>query len=107
MADGTASWESVLTRLDDGAELVGLDADVHRILRRPARMLEVSVPIHLDDGSIEVFTGWRVHHNVARGPAKGGIRFHPAVDALEVSALAAEMTFKTAVLELPFGGGKG
>jgi glutamate dehydrogenase (NAD(P)+) len=61
----------------------------------------------MDDGAVEVFTGWRVHHNVARGPAKGGIRFHPHVDALEVSALAAEMTFKTAVLDLPFGGGKG
>ena len=107
MADGTASWDAVLARLDDIAAIVGLDDDVHRILRRPARVLEVAVPVRMDDGGIEVFTGWRVHHNVARGPAKGGIRFHPAVDALEVCALAAEMTFKTAVLELPFGGGKG
>jgi glutamate dehydrogenase (NAD(P)+) len=107
VADGTASWESVLTRLDDIAALVGLDDAVHAVLRRPARVLEVSVPVQMDHGPIEVFAGWRVHHNVVRGPAKGGVRFHPAVDALEVSALAAEMTFKTAVLELPFGGGKG
>jgi glutamate dehydrogenase (NAD(P)+) len=107
MADGTSSWEAVLARLDDAAALVGLDADVHAILRTPTRVLEVAVPIKRDAGHIEVFTGWRVHHNVTRGPAKGGIRFHPAVDALEVTALAAEMTFKTAVLELPFGGGKG
>ena len=107
MADGASSWEAVLARLDEVAALVGLDPDVHRVLRHPTRVLEVSIPIRLDDGSIEVFTGWRVHHNVTRGPAKGGIRFHPEVDALEVAALAAEMTFKTAVLDLPFGGGKG
>ncbi|MEA3019709.1 MAG: glutamate dehydrogenase, partial [Actinomycetota bacterium] len=87
MPDGTASWEAVLARLDDVAALVGLDEDVHRILRRPTRVLEVAVPVRMDDGTIEVFTGWRVHHNVTRGPAKGGIRFHPQVDALEVSAL--------------------
>src|SRR5204862_8344678 len=75
--------------------------------RHPTRVLEVGVPVRRDSGRVEVFTGWRVHHNVVRGPAKGGIRFHPHVDALEVSALAAEMTFKTAVLDLPFGGGKG
>lgn len=107
MVDGTSSWEAVLARLDDVAALVDLDPDVHRILRKPTRVLEVAVPIRRDSGEVEVFTGWRVHHNVTRGPAKGGVRFHPAVDALEVCALAAEMTFKTAVLELPFGGGKG
>src|SRR3546814_3897691 len=61
----------------------------------------------MDDGSIEVFTGWRVHHDTTRGPGKGGIRFHPDVDADEVKALAAAMTFKTAILDLPFGGAKG
>ena len=70
-------------------------------------MLEVSVPVRMDDGSVEVFTGWRVHHDTTRGPAKGGIRFHPDLDVDEVKALAAMMTFKTAVVDLPFGGGKG
>ncbi len=65
------------------------------------------MPVRMDDGSVEVFTGWRVHHDTTRGPGKGGIRFHPDVDADEVKALAAGMTFKTAVLDLPFGGAKG
>lgn len=77
------------------------------MLQTPARVLEVAVPVRLDDGSVEVFTGWRVHHNTVRGPGKGGVRFHPDVDADEVRALAAMMTFKTAVLDLPFGGAKG
>ena len=77
------------------------------ILREPERVLEVSVPVRMDDGRVEVFTGWRVHHDTTRGPGKGGIRFHPDVDADEVQALAAAMTFKTAVLDLPFGGAKG
>jgi len=67
----------------------------------------VAVPVRMDDGRIEVFTGWRVHHDTTRGPAKGGIRFHPDVDVHEVMALAADMTFKTAVAKLPFGGAKG
>ena len=71
------------------------------------RTLEVSVPVRMDDGTVEVFTGWRIHHDTTRGPGKGGIRFHPDVDADEVRALAAGMTFKTAVLDLPFGGAKG
>jgi glutamate dehydrogenase (NAD(P)+) len=102
-----SSWEAVLERLDEAANLCKLDTDVQRVLATPARVLEVAVPIRLDDGSIEVFTGWRVHHNTVRGPGKGGIRFHPDVDADEVKALAAMMTFKTAILDLPFGGAKG
>jgi glutamate dehydrogenase (NAD(P)+) len=97
----------MLERLDDAAALTKLDPDVHRLLRTPRRVLEVAVPVRMDDGRVEVFTGWRVHHDTTRGPAKGGIRFHPGVDALEVTALAAGMTFKTAVLALPFGGAKG
>jgi glutamate dehydrogenase (NAD(P)+) len=100
-------WEAILDALDDAAKLTGLDHDIHRILQRPQRVLEASVPVRMDNGSVEVFTGWRVHHNTTRGPAKGGIRFHPEVDAVETAALAAAMTFKTAVLNLPFGGGKG
>jgi glutamate dehydrogenase (NAD(P)+) len=98
---------SALARLDDAADLLKLDPAIHQRLRRPRRVLEVSVPVRMDNDSIEVFTGWRVHHNTACGPGKGGIRFHQDVDADEVIALAAGMTFKNAVLALPFGGAKG
>jgi glutamate dehydrogenase (NAD(P)+) len=101
------AWQTVLDRLDDAAKLADLDPDIHQILRKPIRVLEVAVPVRMDDGSVEVFTGWRVHHNTTRGPGKGGIRFHADVDADEVKALAAGMTFKTAILDLPFGGAKG
>jgi glutamate dehydrogenase (NAD(P)+) len=104
---GTSSWNAVLQRLDDAATLAKLDPDVHRLLRHPRRVLEVSVPVRMDDGSVEVFVGWRVHHDTTRGPGKGGIRFHPELDLDEVKALAAMMTFKTALLDLPFGGAKG
>jgi glutamate dehydrogenase (NAD(P)+) len=101
------AWTTVLERLDDAAKLADLDPDITRLLRVPKRVLEVAVPVRMDDGSIEVFTGWRIHHDTTRGPGKGGIRFHPQVDADEVKALAAAMTFKTAILDLPFGGAKG
>jgi len=100
-------WQAVLERLDDAATLINLDPDVHAMLRVPRRVLEVRVPVRMDDGRVEVFTGWRVHHDTTRGPGKGGIRFHPTVDAAEVTALAADMTFKCAVANLPFGGAKG
>ena len=100
-------WAAILERLDDAAKVIGLDPDIHRLFRTPRRVLEVAVPVRMDDGRIEVFQGWRVHHDTTRGPAKGGIRFHPEVDAREVSALAAGMTLKTAVVNLPFGGAKG
>jgi glutamate dehydrogenase (NAD(P)+) len=103
----TDAWSAVLERLDDAAKLTNLDPDIHRMLRIPKRVLEVAVPVRMDDGSIEVFTGWRVHHDTTRGPGKGGIRFHPELDVREVTALAADMTFKTAVANLPFGGAKG
>ena len=101
------AWSAVLERLDDAAKLTDLDPDIHRMLRTPRRVLEVAVPVRMDDGRIEVFSGWRVHHDTTRGPGKGGIRFHPDVDVREVTALAAGMTFKTAVANLPFGGAKG
>lgn len=100
-------WNEILDSLYDAAELAQTPDSVVRILERPQRVLEAAVPLQMDDGSMQVFTGWRVHHNTARGPAKGGIRFHPDVDALETTALAAGMTFKTAISHLPFGGGKG
>jgi glutamate dehydrogenase (NAD(P)+) len=100
-------WADVLEHLAAAAKLIDADPDVVRRLQIPTRVLEVSIPVRLDDGSIEVFTGWRIHHDTTRGPGKGGIRFHPSVDAREVTALAAAMTFKTAVMDLPFGGAKG
>jgi len=100
-------WSAVVERIDDAASLAGIEPDVHRLLRLPDRVLEVAVPVRMDDGHVEVFIGWRVHHNTARGPAKGGIRFHPQLEASEVAALAADMTLKTAVVDIPFGGGKG
>jgi glutamate dehydrogenase (NAD(P)+) len=101
------AWQAINARLDDAAALIDLDPALHDILRHCERTLEVSVPVKMDDGTVEVFTGWRVHHTTARGPGKGGIRFHLSVDADEVRALAAGMTYKTAVLDLPFGGAKG
>ena len=103
----SGAWEAVLERLDDAAALLGTDAAIHAILRVPERVLEVAVPVKMDDGSVEVFTGWRIHHDTTRGPGKGGLRFHPDLDVDEVKALAASMTFKTAIVDLPFGGAKG
>ena len=103
----TAAWDALLARLDDAAALINLDPDIHADLRVPNRILEVAIPVRMDDGHLEVFTGWRIQHSTARGPAKGGIRFHPSVDVDEIKALSADMTFKTAIANLPFGGAKG
>ena len=100
-------WESASHRFDEAAELLGLDDGMRKVLRRPSMELTVNIPVMLDDGRIEVFTGYRVQHSIARGPAKGGIRFAPDVSLDEVRALAAWMTWKCAVVNIPFGGGKG
>ncbi|MDE0801853.1 MAG: Glu/Leu/Phe/Val dehydrogenase [Acidimicrobiales bacterium] len=100
-------WDAVLDRIDDAVKVADIDPSIHAMVRRCERVMEVSVPVRRDDGSVEVFTGWRIHHNTVRGPGKGGIRFHPAVDADEVRALSAQMTIKTAVCGLPYGGAKG
>lgn len=81
-------WEMAQSQLDDVARLIGLDADVHQYIRYPKRILEVSVPVRMDDRHVKIFTGYRVQHNMSRGPAKGGIRFHPDVTLDEVKALA-------------------
>src|ERR1700722_4846665 len=94
-------------QFDIAAEYLKLDQGLRQILRTPKRVLEVSVPTKLDNGQIKVFTGFRVQHNVARGPAKGGIRYHPGVTLDEVKALAMWMTWKTATVNIPSGGGKG
>jgi len=98
---------SALQRLDVAAKAIGLDPGLHRFLAAPERTLIVSVPVQMDDGSLEVYTGYRVQHSTGRGPGKGGIRFHPAVSLDEVQGLAMLMTWKCAVLDLPLGGAKG
>jgi glutamate dehydrogenase (NAD(P)+) len=103
----SSTWESILARLDDAAALIDVDPAIHRILRVPERVLEVAVPVRMDNGEVEVFLGWRVHHDTTRGPGKGGLRFHPQLDVDEVKALAASMTYKTAIVDIPFGGAKG
>jgi glutamate dehydrogenase (NAD(P)+) len=102
-----SAWESALQQLDDAARIIDLDPGVHEVLRNPRRTLEVAVPTRMDDGSIRVFTGYRVHHNTSRGPSKGGLRYHPAVTLDEVKALAMWMTWKCAVVNIPYGGAKG
>ena len=102
-----SSWEIALRQLDEAAQKMDLDPNVHEVLRNPRRALEVSIPTRMDDGTIRVFKGYRVHHNTSRGPSKGGIRYHPAVTLDEVKALAMWMTWKCAVVGIPFGGAKG
>lgn len=100
-------WDRALSQLNAAASHLRLD-DAHLVrLRNPDRYLEVSVPLRMDDGSVSVFQGFRVQHNDARGPYKGGLRYHPKVDLDEVKALALWMTVKNAVVDVPFGGGKG
>ena len=100
-------YENALKQLDEAAKIIGLDEGLHQFLSKPKRILEVSLPVRMDDGSIKVFTGYRVQHNDARGPYKGGIRYHPAVTLDEVKALATWMTWKCAIVDIPLGGGKG
>jgi glutamate dehydrogenase (NAD(P)+) len=99
--------DSVLKELDAAVALLGLDEGTHKKLRKPKRAALVSIPTLMDDGSIEVFTGYRVQHNNDRGPFKGGIRYHPEVNLEEITALAMLMTWKCAVVNIPYGGAKG
>jgi len=100
-------FESMMSRFDYAAQLLNLDPDLYKVLRVPNREITIYIPVYMDDGHIEVFTGYRVQHNFARGPAKGGIRYAPDVTLDEVRALAAWMTWKCAVVNIPFGGAKG
>jgi len=100
-------FESMMSRFDHAAQLLNLDPDLYKVLRVPNREIIIYIPVYMDDGHIEVFTGFRVQHNFARGPAKGGIRYAPDVTLDEVRALAAWMTWKCAVVNIPFGGAKG
>ncbi|MEM4734525.1 MAG: Glu/Leu/Phe/Val dehydrogenase [Candidatus Thorarchaeota archaeon] len=100
-------WENFLIQLRQTAKAINLDENILKILEKPARTLVVNFPVTMDDGRIEMFEGYRVQHSRARGPCKGGIRYSPTVSLDEVKALAALMTFKTAVVNLPYGGAKG
>lgn len=100
-------WDTVMAMLDDVAKRLNLDPGVHAILRQPERELTVAIPVRMDDGRIEVFTGYRIQHSSVRGPCKGGIRYHPNVDLYEIKAMAALMTWKCAVVGIPYGGAKG
>lgn len=99
--------DDALSRLDDIFTRLNVAADVRTRLAQPALALQVGIPVRMDDGRLEVFTGWRVHYDTTRGPAKGGVRFHPAVNREEVTTLAFWMAIKCAVVGVPFGGGKG
>ncbi|MGH9944295.1 MAG: Glu/Leu/Phe/Val family dehydrogenase, partial [Pyrinomonadaceae bacterium] len=103
----TNPFESMMSRFDRAAKLLDLNPDLYAVLRVPNRELKVYIPVRMDSGRIQVFEGYRVQHNFARGPAKGGIRYAPDVTIEEVRALAAWMTWKCAVVNVPFGGGKG
>ena len=100
-------YESVLQQIDATAEKIKLNPGVHKVLRQPERELTVAIPVVMDDDDIEVFTGYRVQHSSARGPCKGGIRYHPDTNLDEVKALATLMTLKCAVANVPYGGAKG
>lgn len=107
MAASESVFGAMLQEFDGAARLLGLDAGIWQILTHPKRQIIVSCPVLMDNGQIEVFTGYRVQYNITLGPAKGGIRYHPGVTLDEVTALAAWMTWKCAVAGIPFGGGKG
>ena len=107
MEPGGSIFNAMLQEFDGAARLLGLDPGIWKILTHPKRQITVSCPIQMDNGEIEVFTGYRVQYNITLGPAKGGIRYHPDVSLDEVTALAAWMTWKCAVAHVPFGGGKG
>jgi len=100
-------FETAKRQVDIVADLIGLDAGFREVLKHPKRELSVNFPVRMDNGALRVFTGYRVQYNMARGPCKGGIRYHPQVTLDEVRALAAWMTWKCAVVNIPYGGAKG
>ena len=100
-------WEVAQRQFDLAAERLHLDDGMRRVLREPRRELTVHFPVKMDDGSVKVYTGYRVQHNLGRGPAKGGIRYHQNVSLDEVKVLAMWMIWKCAVVGIPYGGGKG
>jgi glutamate dehydrogenase (NAD(P)+) len=105
--DQNSVYANVVRQFNRAADVMGLDPDVRRILAETTNEIVINFPVKMDDGRVELFTGYRVQHNNALGPYKGGLRYHPAVNIDEVRALAAWMTWKTAVVSLPYGGAKG
>jgi len=102
-----SAYDMALQQFDEAADVLGLNKGIAEYLRRPQRELTVNFPVRMDSGDIRMFTGYRVQHNLSRGPAKGGIRYHPWVSLDEVKALAMWMTWKCAVTDIPYGGAKG
>ena len=100
-------YDNFLSVLDKAAKAVGMKEEDYVLIKYPERELKVSVPVKMDDGSVRVFEGYRVQHSTSRGPCKGGIRYHQSVNEDEVKALAAWMSFKCAVVNIPYGGAKG
>ena len=100
-------FESMMSRFNVAAEILGLDEETYNVLKSPAKQVTVNLPVTMDDGSIRVFEGHRVIHSNILGPSKGGVRFDMGVNIDEVKALAAWMTWKCAVVDIPYGGGKG
>ena len=107
MAEHGAIFGAMLQEFNVAARIINLEPGIWNILTHPKRQIIVSCPVQMDNGEIEVFTGYRVQYNITLGPAKGGIRYHPDVSLDEVTALAAWMTWKCAVAHIPFGGAKG
>ncbi len=107
MAEDLDSFDIALQQLEKAAKVMNLDKEALEILRAPQQILEVSLPVRMDNGKVKIFKGFRVHYNNARGPVKGGIRFHPQETLSTVKALSAWMTWKTAVVDIPMGGSKG
>jgi len=102
-----STYENVIRQFNKAADLMGLDPEIRKIVGKTTNEIVVNFPVRMDDGRIEIFTGYRVQHNNVLGPFKGGLRFHPAVDIDEVRALATWMTWKSAIVDIPFGGAKG
>jgi len=107
VSENLNAFEIAMRQFDEAARILHLTESQIAMIKEPRRMTEVNLPVRMDDGSIRIFKGYRCQHSIARGPAKGGIRFHPDVTADEVRALAFWMTYKCAVVGVPFGGGKG
>src|SRR5918997_1415933 len=107
LAPATDAIAEASALLADAADALGLEPGIRNVLALPERVLAVNIPVVMDDGQVEVFPGFRIQHSSARGPFKGGVRFHPGVKLEETTTLAMLMTWKCAVVDLPFGGAKG